>query len=101
MADFVEEGGADFFGKGMLLFQGVVFDILQPEADAEGGILLEIPEGVGFDAVGDVLPGGVFFDEDRHLADCVADRFWQFGDRSGDLCLCYLEESRPVHCTNR
>ena len=100
MADFVEEGGADLIGIGKPLFFGVVPDIFEPEADPDDGVLIVIAEGIGFDTGGDILPGRVFFEDDRHLEERLADGLGQFGDRSGDLGFCGLEKFWPVHEAN-
>jgi len=97
VTDFVEEGDADFLGEGMGFVLGVAVDVLEPEADAGHGVFLEVAEGIGFDAFGEVLLGRVFFEEHRHVEESLSNGFGQLGNGCGDFRLRNFEEFPPVH----
>lgn len=73
MADFVEEGGADFVEEGFLVEVGIFPEILQPEADAGGGrgvgTGVKETERVGFDPAVDVGMIGARLEKDRNISD--------------------------------
>lgn len=70
VADFVQQGGADFLPENLSVAVRVVPDVFQPEPDAGsrslGRAFVEIPQRVGFDAGSHIVGVRAGFKKDGH-----------------------------------